>query len=166
MNCVTADDLLPAVTDMILEIEESKMPYGCVICALLFHVSVANILFLWGRPPSWRLACISYSPTADLQPLLPYHLLTSSFLLFGIVKCITLNLKKGDRFKLVVIMACLQAVAAKGLPERILQGESRSLIQLYWNPHLANEKHHVAERWRAKVNERRRTARIAGRGAK
>lgn len=166
MNCVTADELLPAVIDMTLEMEESKMPYGCVICTFRFRVSVANWFFLWGRPPTRCLAWISYSPTADLQSLLPYHLLTSSFLSFGIVKCITLNLRKGDRFNLVVIMACLQAVAAKGLPERILQGESRSLIQLYWIPHLANEKHHVAERWRAKVIERRRTARIAGRGAK
>lgn len=41
----------------------------------------------------------------------------------------------------------------KGLPVKTAQRKSRSLISLYWIPHLANEKHHVAGRQRVGVME-------------
>lgn len=41
----------------------------------------------------------------------------------------------------------------KRLPVKTAQRKSRSLISLYWIPHLANEKHHVAGRQRVGVME-------------
>lgn len=77
---------------------KQKMPYGCVISALLPpSVSVSNILSLWGGPSSFHLVRVCYSPCAclpSLQSPSSSYLLHFFVVYMGIIKLISLNLKK------------------------------------------------------------------------
>lgn len=69
------------------------MPYGCVICARIFPLSLSNILFLRGRP-------LSYSPYTYFPSLIPRLLLVSSlWSLHGDYQKHLSHLKVGETIK-------------------------------------------------------------------
>lgn len=57
---------------------ESKMPHGCVICALLSSLSACLTSYFSGEISIISSRLVASFPTADLQPLFPIILLTSA----------------------------------------------------------------------------------------